>query len=92
MISFVGSGSSLSVAFILLGSCAIGYLLDSNSPVAGIIGFAVFFLIIGFSMRTYLDGRSYVLKIEMAIPLLLAGLPAYGAYYAIKNISKNFSQ
>ena len=92
MVCFVASYAApftlVTNLIILIGSVAIGYLMDKKSPWAGMMGSLVFFLLIGYVMPMYLEGRTRVMKIEAAIPAFIALLPAYLVYYVIRNFNK----
>jgi hypothetical protein len=72
------------VAAVLAGSA--GYFGHRSKPVAGITGAVLLVLLFPFTYSFYFSGRSSYLRIELIIPMLMALVPAYVAFFIISKV------
>ena len=69
------------VAIALCG--LLGYLAAKTRPIAGILGAVVMSVVLPFADNFYFEGRTSYIKIELAIPMIIAAVPAFLVYYFI---------
>ena len=60
-----------------------GYLGYKDRPIAGITAFVCFAVVFPFSYSNYFAGRESFIRIEMLIPVILAGLPSLILLYLL---------
>jgi hypothetical protein len=69
------------IAFIASGIG--GYFAAKNKPVAGIAGGIVYGIIFPLAHHMYFSGRTRFIRIEMAIPIIMAMIPAFLLYFIL---------
>ena len=62
---------------------AAGYWGFKLKPLAGLLGSIIFPIVFPFVYEFYFTGRTSYIKIEMAIPLIMAAVPALIVYYIV---------
>ncbi len=61
--------------------CAvIAYFTIPQKPIAAIVGAIIFCCAFSYAYEMYFKDRSSYIKIEMAIPMLMAGVPAFAMF------------
>lgn len=63
-----------------------GYFGHRSKPVAGVTGALILVLLLPFTYHFYFSGRKSFIGIEMAIPMLMAAVPAYLALYITSKV------
>jgi hypothetical protein len=67
------------VAIIIAGGS--GYYGYSKKPFAGVLGGIIFVISLPFAWSMYFANRESFIRIELAIPMLMAGVPAFLGYF-----------
>ncbi len=62
--------------FVVILSGIAGYYFFKDKPVSGVVGAVLFSILFPFAHAYYFSGRSRFIRIELVIPLLIAGMPA----------------
>lgn len=87
MISLIGPLFDISSPIwyaVAIGLCGLlGYLGAKTKPIAGILGGVIMSVILPFAHNFYFRDRTTFIKIEMAIPIIMAAVPAFLVYYAL---------
>jgi hypothetical protein len=87
MISMVGPVADITSPIwyiVAIALCGIaGYFAFKSKPIAGILGSVIMPVVLPFVYNFYFEGRTSFIKIELAIPILIAALPAFLVYYII---------
>ena len=60
-----------------------GYYAYRNKPIAGVVAALVFAIAFPLAVNFYLEGRESMIKIEIVIPMVMAAIPAWLAYYVL---------
>lgn len=87
MISLIGPVFEIkSTAWYMIVIVAVaiaGYKGYKDRPIAGILGYLCFALVFPFSYANYFANRESYVRIEMLIPVILAGLPSLILLYLL---------
>ena len=70
----------------LIGSGTAGFFGWRSKPIAGVIGAIVATIVFPFAYNAYFEGRSTIIKIEIAVPMILSAIPAVIVYFIIARI------
>lgn len=70
----------------LIGSGTAGFFGWRSKPIAGVIGAIVATIVFPFAYNAYFEGRSTIIKIEIAVPMILSAIPAVIVYFIISRI------
>ena len=79
----------LSTTWYIVAACLCGlggYLAYKDKPIAGVVGGMIVPIAFIFSYSYYFADRTSYIKIEMAIPMLLAFLPAALIFFIISKL------
>ena len=87
VISMIGPVANITsplwyIAAIALAGVA-GYFAFKDKPIAGVLGGVIMPVVLPFVYNFYFTGRTTYIQIEMAIPILIAALPAYLVFLII---------
>jgi hypothetical protein len=96
IISIIGPVANITSGIWYIVACGLcgflGYLAYKDKPIAGIIGGILVPIAFIFSYAFYFADRTSYIKIEMAIPLLLAFLPSVLVFFVISKLFYNEAQ
>jgi hypothetical protein len=82
--------SILWYAFAVIVSAVVGYFAYKEKPIAGVISAIIFSIIFPMAYVYYFSGRSTIINLEIAIPMLMAAVPAFIVYLLIaKSVYSN---
>jgi hypothetical protein len=87
MLSMIGPlfniTSSVWYMFVIVGAGVAGFWGFKPKPVAGLLGCIIYPVVFPFAYNTYFSGRASYIRIEMAIPMIMAAVPALLIYFII---------
>lgn len=69
------------LAFAGAGIC--GYFAAQRKPIAGIAASVAYAIVFPLAHNMYFTGRTWFIKIEMAIPMIMAAIPAFILYFIL---------
>lgn len=78
-----GIRSPLWYVIAFIGAGVGGYFAAKDKPIAGVVAGITFGIVFPLAYNMYFTGRTVFIKIEMLVPMIMAGIPAFLLYFIL---------